>query len=363
MNQTPPIATRAYFDAEVFEQEKALLFATAPHYVGATTMLGRDGDAVPVERLGDSKFLLRSKGAVRLFDNVCTHRQAKLLCGPTHGTVTCPFHRWTYDADGRCLRRLPEGHTARPLTQTPLTEWKGLLFAGGEALVRDLQACPTLHEVGLESLEFSKSSSSVLPYNWKHVVEVFSENDHIPFIHPGFSAFVDVRKLEWHEYERFHTQTFITARDVHGTPTPAYADWFNELRAHLDGRLPHIAGVNVLAYPNVLLEVYPLYAVLTTLTPLSATSTRCHTDVFHDRRASPALRRAAEAACDETMTEDAELCLRLAEGRRFLYEQGRDEHGPVTTPLEAGVPMFRRYYHRAMFDSGAPRCTVATSPG
>jgi hypothetical protein len=60
------------------------------------------------------------------------------------------------------------------------------------------------------------------------------------------------------------------------------------------------------------------------------------------------LKKAAEEAYMETADEDAEMCVRLAQGRKILFEDGEDEQGPYQHPFEDGLCMFHRYYHSRM---------------
>jgi nitrite reductase/ring-hydroxylating ferredoxin subunit len=57
---------------------------------------------------GTSIALYRGEdGAVRALENRCAHRQLKLSLGEVEGCVlTCPYHGWSYDGDGR-LARIP----------------------------------------------------------------------------------------------------------------------------------------------------------------------------------------------------------------------------------------------------------------
>ena len=54
---------------------------------------------------------------VKALHNVCPHRGGSLMHGDCHfeGTISCPYHGWTYDGDGNVLAVLPEG----PDSQVP----------------------------------------------------------------------------------------------------------------------------------------------------------------------------------------------------------------------------------------------------
>ena len=51
-----------------------------------------------------------------------------------------------------------------------------------------------------------------------------------------------------------------------------------------------------------------------------------------------------QAAYMETAAEDDEIALRMDEGRRVLYAQGRSEVGPYQSPMEDGMQHFHDWY-------------------
>lgn len=71
----------------------------AVEYAAAVT----SGRVVETRFWGRSIALYRgSDGVVRALDNRCAHRQVKLSLGEVNGcNLTCPYHGWTYDGDGR----------------------------------------------------------------------------------------------------------------------------------------------------------------------------------------------------------------------------------------------------------------------
>jgi phenylpropionate dioxygenase-like ring-hydroxylating dioxygenase large terminal subunit len=66
---------------------------------------------VSVRLLGEDLVLFRSAGKVTALYDRCPHRGARLSLGKTifPGTLSCGYHGWTFDRDGRCVAVLVEG--------------------------------------------------------------------------------------------------------------------------------------------------------------------------------------------------------------------------------------------------------------
>ncbi len=86
--------------------------------------------------LGEQLVFFRGgDGQVKALWNVCPHRGGSLMHGDCHfpGTISCPYHGWTYDGDGNVLAVLPEGPESKiPGTVKarayPTRTLKGMVF-------------------------------------------------------------------------------------------------------------------------------------------------------------------------------------------------------------------------------------------
>ena len=91
---------------------------------------------VGLKMLGtDLVFFRGGDGQVKCLWNVCPHRGGSLMHGDCHfpGTISCPYHGWTYDGDGNVLAVLPEGPESKiPGTVKartyPTRTLKGMVF-------------------------------------------------------------------------------------------------------------------------------------------------------------------------------------------------------------------------------------------
>lgn len=92
--------------------ENKFLFSRSWVFAGRVGEVPKPGDVKPVEISGCSLFMVRgTDGEIRVFQNVCPHRGARLVTESLQGTsaLTCPYHAWSYELDGR-LKGRPHYH-------------------------------------------------------------------------------------------------------------------------------------------------------------------------------------------------------------------------------------------------------------
>ena len=94
--------------ADFFDLERDRVLANTWFCVGIAADIPNAGDLLSYDFASIPLLLLPDKaGAIRAFHNVCSHRGVQLVAElrNTRGGITCPYHSWTYDLDGRLLRR------------------------------------------------------------------------------------------------------------------------------------------------------------------------------------------------------------------------------------------------------------------
>jgi phenylpropionate dioxygenase-like ring-hydroxylating dioxygenase large terminal subunit len=184
---------------------EAMALRRWPLAVSAAQRLSAPGDWLAKTVHGVPLLLCRDQdGTLRAFINVCRHRGAALVAEGTSGAdrerFVCPYHSWTYAADGRCVGRPHDSdfaHAPREqssLMQLPCTERFGLVWVVATPQ-RDPQNVfdwdsyfgPLGDEV--ESLGFSSESTVVherafeQPSNWKLVFDANLESYHFAYAH------------------------------------------------------------------------------------------------------------------------------------------------------------------------------------
>ena len=63
-----------YFDPQIFELEKKLLFDAGSNYVGHELMVPELGNYQTIDWMDHAKVLVRNQSGVELLSNVCRHR-------------------------------------------------------------------------------------------------------------------------------------------------------------------------------------------------------------------------------------------------------------------------------------------------
>src|SRR5258708_14828035 len=101
----PQLPVSWYFDPQIFEQEKKLLFDAGANYIGHELMVPNVGDYYTLAWDDHARMLVRSgkdaAGGDELLSTVCPHPQAITLEGRGNAAhILCPLHRWTYDPNG-----------------------------------------------------------------------------------------------------------------------------------------------------------------------------------------------------------------------------------------------------------------------
>ncbi len=191
-----------YHDPDYFAVEMARLIRPAWQIVCHESDIPAPGDWRTLEHLGESVLVIRGPDlAVRAFANVCRHRGSRLVDG-TDGCarrLTCPYHGWTYGADGRLVGVPhkadypgldPAEHGLIPVEHEA---WHGFLFVrleGGGPSLAEMMA-PSEPEVAPYRLEEVRALGRITmrprDVNWKNVADNYSDGLHINIAHPGLT--------------------------------------------------------------------------------------------------------------------------------------------------------------------------------
>src|SRR5215831_566635 len=98
------IHKRVYTDPEIFELEMRRIFGRAWLYVGHESQIPNPGDYITTELGLQPVIMIRHHdNSVRVLINRCAHRGAKVVNERkgNAATLSCLYHGWSYDTDGR----------------------------------------------------------------------------------------------------------------------------------------------------------------------------------------------------------------------------------------------------------------------
>ena len=296
----PTLPSSWYTSAQVFALEKERIFCREWLCVARAEELAEPGAFRVLEVLGESILLVRNReGQLRAFYNVCRHRGSRLCREPpaagaaavlggglTGGRITCPYHRWTYDLDGRLIGA--PYLTGEPgfdkalfsLYPVGLECWGGFVFvhltpARAAPLAAQLGAIPErVARYPLSELRIGHTIRYEVGANWKVICENYNECYHCAGVHPELCAVVPAFRergganLDWARGipHRPGAYTFTSS----GTTSRRAFPGLNE-----DEQVRHKGE---LVYPNLFLSLACDHAAVFVLQPRSATRTdiACH---------------------------------------------------------------------------------------
>ena len=346
-----------YFDPEVAEVERKLLFERGPGYVGHAAMAPEPGSyrVLDWREHGAGWVLVNNEGRHDLVSNVCRHRQAVMLKGAGQlpgGTITCPIHRWAYDGEGRHIGapHFPD-HPCLDLPRQDLQQWHGMLFNGPRDIAKDLAGMAAAKDLDFEGYLLDRVDVVDYDFNWKTFIEVYLEDYHVAPYHPGLGHFVTCDDLKWEYGDWWSVQTVGINNQLAKPGSAVYARWHEQVLKFGHGAPPPHGAIWLTYYPNIMVEWYPHVLVISTLYPRGAEKCRNVVEFYYPEEIFHFEREFVEAeqkAYQETAVEDEDICNRMTEGRRILWKEGREEHGPYQSPYEDGMVHFHEFVRREL---------------
>ncbi len=192
-----------YTDPAIYLREREHLMARSWQFAGHVSKLAQAGDYFTFEIAEQRLFSVRTQdGSIRTYYNVCQHRAHELVSGEGNKPqLTCPYHAWTYELDGR-LRSAPNSRVVPGFRKQdiclsgvrtevfcgfvfvnldpdakPMSEW----FPGVEQELREFVP----HIDRLRPLEWVEVAERC---NWKVSVENYSECYHCTINHRTFAT-------------------------------------------------------------------------------------------------------------------------------------------------------------------------------
>jgi len=274
-----------YTNADITHKEIELLFVNGWVCVGRADEVPTVGDYYTLELFSEPLIITRkANNEVAVLSNVCRHRGSQLLDGRGNTKrFTCPYHRWSYDLDGKLLAApLVDKTEGFDKSQCSLPtfrvhNWYGWVFVNLSGNAAPLDT----HIVGLdtyiknyhpEEMRSIGASTEYWPLNWKCLAENFMEGYHLTPVHR----------------DTLHpmTPTRLCEKIPAGVGFTGYKSHYNE---NFTGRTQYHPDMTdeerslsmmVWIYPGFVAAISPNSAVYMSITPTAATQLQTRWDVI-----------------------------------------------------------------------------------
>ncbi len=320
-----------YSSEAFFAAERENLFAGAWQLVCHLNDIPETGDYFTFDFLGELIVVLRGEDdEPRAFHNVCRHRAARLLDGPSGnclGRITCPYHAWGYDMDGWLVSVPFDREFAKMDSSTKRLAviehevWQGFIFVrlrpGGPSVAEQFQ--PYMDEIApyrFEELQpLGRVTQRPRDANWKTIADNYVDALHIDVAHPGLKAMFgntygievkgDVHKM-WGDLVPSGKDTASTRAYKEVLPE---VDWLPEDKRR--------QWVYYRLWPNLALDIYPDQVDFMQFIPVSPTKTMIREIPYavpDDRREMKAARYLNWRVNRQVNAEDAALIARVQQG-------------------------------------------------
>jgi phenylpropionate dioxygenase-like ring-hydroxylating dioxygenase large terminal subunit len=174
----------------------------------------KEGQPMAARLLEEDLVLWRVGDRIHAWRDLCIHRGTRLSLGRIEqGTLICPYHGWTYNEEGRCIRfpahpnQTPPAKACAKVYQAQ--ERYGWIWVSLGNPTRDVPPFPQWDDAAFHKVHCG-------PYTYKasgpRAVENFLDVTHFPFVHQGLLG--DPQYPEINDYEVEISAEGVTAKDI-----------------------------------------------------------------------------------------------------------------------------------------------------
>lgn len=298
-SHTPPGSF--YTDPRIFERELEEFFCRSWLNLGREEEIANPGDFFTREIGNESVIVIRgTDGKARAFYNVCRHRGTRLVDlaeGTKLRSIVCPYHGWTYSAEGRLVGAphtemlLEFAKEEHGLYGIPIESWGGFVWAN-----LDPQAPPLREEFGrffakfdrfpLGTLRRSNRTTYEVDANWKILVENYQECYHCAPVHPDLNRITPYLSGEVRDYfvdgasrVPFSGGTMEFAKDYTSMTWSGYTNRpFLEGMTEEDRHRVYYYAI----FPNLFFSLHPDFLMIHRTWPVTPTHSRVECEFYFD---------------------------------------------------------------------------------
>ncbi len=173
-----------------------------------------EGEIRCARLLGEDLVLWRVGDRVMAWKDLCIHRGARLSLGEIRGeTLMCPYHGWTYNAEGQCVRMPAHPEQTPPARartiQYHVVERYGWVWV---CLGEPAQDIAKFDEWDDPDFHCVPCGPYIAHASGPRVIENFLDVAHFPFVHGGYLGDEDYPEIKDYEVER--TPEGVVAKDI-----------------------------------------------------------------------------------------------------------------------------------------------------
>jgi phenylpropionate dioxygenase-like ring-hydroxylating dioxygenase large terminal subunit len=202
-----------------------------------------------VQALGQKVVLWRTGSGIAAWLDLCVHRGSQLSLGRViEGCLRCPYHGWTYDGEGRCVRIPAHPEQAPPpraragvLSCREAYGWIWISFGEPPS------AFPNFPEWKAEGYRYFARGPYRVRAQGPRIVENFLDLAHFAFVHPGLLG--DQNRPEIGRYTVTASDAGIEATDINiwqpdgaGTGAGSMVQYTYRVDSPLGAYLAKVAG-------------------------------------------------------------------------------------------------------------------------
>lgn len=252
------------------------------------------GKPKALKMLGDNLVFVRANGRPHALHDRCAHRGMVLSEGVclAEGTITCPYHGWTYDvANGELVAALTDGPDSAVVGKKgklvptyPVEERKGMIWVFmGDGTPPPLEADVPVELLDPEYLEGLITND--WKCNWRAAVENGHDAAHAPMVHMNsfrWRASFN-RPFAWYGHvENTLKDQYLYRRPKemgYGGVYPRVGEWpkFSWLRRTIQYRTSAGGGgriTNSFRLPSMIRNSYPDYSMVRWVVPIDESHCR-----------------------------------------------------------------------------------------
>lgn len=361
------------FTAQGFlDLENRYVFSRSWVFAGPASDLPERGDVKPIEVAGRSLFMARGHDdEIRVFQNVCPHRGARLVTEAMHRTavLTCPYHAWSYGLDG-ALKARPHYHGSDKhdrgnngggdrvcLFAVRSAVWHDWVFVNldGKAPAFEDYMAPVIAAFAcwdLSKFRLAHHDAFEFGCNWKLAVENFCDTYHVFKVHPALHEVYIPEDRSTAHPDGVH---MLISNTLNGPYRLFSSTTFDDLPS-----LPDLAEDLAVAqhaanlFPNATMVISPGNLQFVMFEPVGAERCVMHMWFYFvgDAAAAPEHEKARQMVYGDFAAinaEDEDICQRLQQGRNCdAYDGGR-----LAPFWDDGTANFHRQIAAAIRGEGA----------